>query len=318
MKFLLPAVMLAVAVSGASPVPKPGVPAVQRPAATLKPAATIALGGRPDWMVVTDDAIWVQNGRMRTIHRIDPVTSREIAQVACPGEPDSGLAAGFGLIWVPLFGDEPALIGINPATNLIERNFRIAAADPEGGIAASDDSLWLASDQEGPLLRIDPATGAIRQRVAVPPGSVNPIRVGDFIWVTSGTANLVTCVDARTGAMRARVPTGPKPRFSTSDGKFLWVLNQGDGSVTKIDVATHQVVATIALGVPGGGGEICVGGGAVWVTVLGVPLTRVDATTNAVTAQWVGAGGDSVRYGFGSLWLCDLTGGKLWRFTPAP
>jgi hypothetical protein len=32
-----------------------------------------------------------------------------------------------------------------------------------------------------------------------------------------------------------------------------------------------------------------------------------------VVAQWNGSGGDSVRYAFGSVWLTDLRGEKVWR-----
>ena len=318
MKIGIVAMGLAVTALGADEPKVTGVKAAQRPFGDISPVATIEVGGRPDWMVLTEDAVWMQNGKSRVIHRINPQTNREVARIECPGEPDSGLAAGFGFIWVPLVGDKPGLIGINPRTNRIERTFPIAPADAEGGIATSEDSIWMTTDPHGPLLRINPDTGEIRQRIAVPPGSVNPIRVGPHIWVTSLEANVITCIDARSGEPLAQVPTGPKPRFSTTDGRFLWVLAQGDGSVTKIDLQTRRAVATIPLRVPGGGGEICTGAGAVWVTILDLPLTKVDAATDRVQAQWVGPGGDSARYGFDSIWLCDLRGGKLLRFKPAP
>ena len=298
--------------------PPPGIKEVQRPFADLTPVATIPLGGRPDWMVVTADALWVQNSRTHTVHRIDPTTNKEVARIECPGEPDSGIAHGFGHIWVPIIGPTPELIGIDERTNKIARRFPIGPADAEGGIAASDDSLWMVSEKEGPLLRLDPTTGEVMQRIPLPPGSVNPVRVGSEIWVTSGPAAVVSCVDAKTGSVLAQVPTGPKPRFSTSDGRHLWVLAQGDGSVAKIDVTDRKVVATIPLGVPGGGGEICVGAGAVWVTVFDLPLTKIDAVTDRVTRQWIGRGGDSVRFGFDSIWLCNLRDGYLLRFLPAP
>ena len=52
--------------------------------------------------------------------------------------------------------------------------------------------------------------------------------------------------------------------------------------------------------------------------MLDLPLTKVDAATDRVQAQWIGPGGDSVRYGFDSIWLTDLRGGKLLRFKPTP
>ena len=49
-------------------------------------------------------------------------------------------------------------------------------------------------------------------------------------------------------------------------------------------------------------------------TVFRVPLTRIDAKTNTVVRQWIGKGGDSLRVGFGSLWITDYKQGLLVRF----
>jgi DNA-binding beta-propeller fold protein YncE len=82
---------------------------------------------------------------------------------------------------------------------------------------------------------------------------------------------------------------------------------------------TNGLVATTPVGTPGGGGEIAFGEGAVWTAFLGFPLTRIDAQTNRVTAQWRGPGGDSVRVANGVLWLTDYKGGTVSRFNlPLP
>jgi hypothetical protein len=73
------------------------------------------------------------------------------------------------------------------------------------------------------------------------------------------------------------------------------------------------VTATIQVGIPGAGGDIGYGAESVWPTVFGVPLTRIDATANKVVRQWVGKGGDSLRYGFGSIWITDYKKGLLSR-----
>jgi hypothetical protein len=109
------------------------------------------------------------------------------------------------------------------------------------------------------------------------------------------------------------VPTGPGPRFlNGADGK-IWTLNQGDGSLTSIDTRTSQAIRTVALGTPGNGGDIAVGGGMVWTTMPKVPLTAVDEATGVVQCQWVGAGGDSLAIGHGAIWLTDYHGGTISR-----
>jgi streptogramin lyase len=76
------------------------------------------------------------------------------------------------------------------------------------------------------------------------------------------------------------------------------------------------VIATVEVGVPGGGGEIAVGEGSVWVTSFEFPLSRIDPATNTVVQQFHGPGGDAVRVGLGSVWLSNLRQGNVWRLDP--
>ena len=91
---------------------------------------------------------------------------------------------------------------------------------------------------------------------------------------------------------------------------------RADGSITRVDPATNKVVATIAAGVPGGGGEIAAGEGSIWVTTFEYPITRIDPSTNTVAQQFYGDGGDSIRAGLGAIWLTNLKAGTVWRLDP--
>jgi virginiamycin B lyase len=82
----------------------------------------------------------------------------------------------------------------------------------------------------------------------------------------------LTAVDATTGDVIAAIPVGPKPRFLTAGLGSIWTLNQGDGTVTRIDSQTRRVTATIAVGIPGHGGDIAFGAGSIWATVSDVAL----------------------------------------------
>jgi virginiamycin B lyase len=73
------------------------------------------------------------------------------------------------------------------------------------------------------------------------------------------------------------------------------------------------VSATIQVGIPGTGGDIDYGAESVWLTVFDVPLTRIDGTSNKVVRQWVGNGGDSLRFGFDAIWLTNYKKGLLSR-----
>ena len=103
--------------------------------------------------------------------------------------------------------------------------------------------------------------------------------------------------------------------FLSVGGGSIWVLNQGDGTVARIDLSTGKRIALIEAGIAGEGGEMTFGDGAVWATMIGYPITRISPDTNRVVGQWHGDGGDSIRVGYGSLWLTNLKGGKVWRLS---
>ena len=97
----------------------------------------------------------------------------------------------------------------------------------------------------------------------------------------------------------------------------MWVLNQADGTVSKIDPRTNEVVATIAVGVPGPGGDIAAGEGAVWVRATKVLLSVIDPKTNEVIKRFGPAqGSGAVRAGDGKVWVSAHDVNKVWRLNP--
>jgi virginiamycin B lyase len=307
-------VVLAQTSGTGSDVPKPGVKEVQVPFASLKPTATFKVGGTADWVLVTNDAIWVAATKPNSLQRIDPATNTVVSKVDLPGEACSGLAFGFGSIWVPLCAKKPSLARVDAVKNKISAMLPVGPAGPEGGIAVSGDSIWIVTDKKGTLARIDPDTDRVRQKIPLPPGSYNPIFSDGVVWITGFDSSVLTAVDALTGEVLVSIPVGPKPRFLTAGGGSVWTLNQGDGTVSRVDEKSRKLTATIALGIPGLGGDISYGADSVWATVFDVPLTRIDSQTNKVLRQWVGPGGDSLRFGHDSVWLTDYHNGLVWRF----
>src|SRR5215472_11018711 len=76
--------------------PKPGVKEVQLPLASLKPSTTFKVGGTADWVLLTEDAVWITTTKPYSLRRIDPATNKVIASVRLSGEACSGLEFGFG------------------------------------------------------------------------------------------------------------------------------------------------------------------------------------------------------------------------------
>ena len=277
----------------------------------LPKAATITVKGDPDWLAATPDAIWLTSERTDSVLRLNAATNQP-GTVVTVHKPCSGLAVGFGSLWVPSCGDK-SVVRVDATTGAVQAMIPAGPADSEGGITTGAGSVWLVTSKYGELTRIDAATNKVVVAIRIPPGSFNPLFAEGSVWVTSNSGNALVRVDPVTNKVVGSTAVGPKPRFLAYGAGSIWVLNQGDGTVSRVDAKTGRLVATIAAGIPGHGGEITFGAGSVWATEMEFPLTRIDAETNKVVAQWHGPGGDSVRYAFGTVWLTDLKGGKVWR-----
>ena len=287
------------------------IPGAQHKMAELTPIATFAVQGHPDWMAVTDDAVWVTSSSANHVVRLDAKTNQPGAVVTV-AKPCAGLALGFGSLWIPSCGDH-TVVRVDPETGAGQAIIAAGPADSEGGIAAGAGSVWIVTSKDGDLARIDPSTNTVSSHIRIPAGSFNPIFADGSIWVSSNVGGTLVRVDPATNQVVGQTPVGPMPRFLTAGAGAVWVLNQGDGTIARVDTATGKRTAVIPAGIPGLGGEIAFGDGAVWATVFEYPITRIDAATNQVTGQWSGPGGDSIRYGHGSVWLTSLISGKVWR-----
>ena len=287
--------------------------AEQRAFQELERTVVIELGAAADWVEITPDAVWVGAKQPDTVTKIDPRTNRRAATVHLPGNACGGIAAGFGSLWVPLCAAKPGLAQVDLKSAKLTRVLPIGPPAKEGGITTGGGSVWLVIDKQGTLARIDPASGEVRQRIRIAPGSYNPLFADGKVWVTRVEGSEVTSIDATSGEVLGTIATGPAPRFLAAGGGAVWTLNQGDGTVTRIDSQTRKAVKSIALKTPGPGGDIKYSDGRVWTTMMETPLSVIDAATNTLLCQWAGAGGDSLGIGHGAIWLTDFHAGTIAR-----
>ena len=296
--------------------PRPGVkdPGVRIAITALKPDAVFEAPGAPDWIAI-DESVWVSNGPKNSVVRIDPKSNQVIGSVTVGNKPCSGLATGFGSLWVPICGDQ-TLSRVDLKEGKLTGTIPIGIADSEGGLATGADSVWIVTDKKGTLARIDPATNKVVAEIQVPPGSFTVAFGEGAVWVTGTETNVLTRIQPDTNLVVETIPVGRSPRFLTIGGGFIWTLNQTNGDVSKVDPKPNKVVDTIEVGVPGPGGEIAFGEGSVWVTSFEFPISRIDPAAGKVVQQFAGEGGDAIRVGLGSVWLSNIRAGTVWRLDP--
>ena len=295
----------------------PGVPGVQAPMSNLIPDGQYNLGtGGPDWLAITEDSVWTNSSGTDLVYRMDPRNNAILATVPVK-RPCSGFAVAVGTLWAPSCGDH-TISRIDLATNQVVAKVPVGPANSEGGIAFGAGAAWMPSDDKtGTIVsRIDPVTNKVSAEISVAPGSYTAVYGYNLVWVSSTQKSLVSVIHPATNRVIAEIPVDKNPRFMAAGEGYVWTLNQGTGTVTKIDPRTLKVVATIEVGVPGTGGDIATGEGAVWLSIRAMPVIRIDPASNKVTAQLTGPGGDAMRVGHGYVWLSNGRQHTVWRFLP--
>jgi YVTN family beta-propeller protein len=292
----------------------PGVPEVQRPMSRIIPDAEYAINGNPDWLAVTEDSVWVNSKPTDMVFRMDPNSNQVVATVPVK-KPCSGFAVAAGTLWSPSC-EENVIYRIDLVTNKVVAKVPVGPADTEGGIAFGSGSAWMPSDPKGIVSRIDPATNKVIAQIKVAPGSFTAVYGYGLVWVSSTEKSIVSVIHPANNEVIAEIPVDENPRFMAAGEGYVWTLNQRKGNVSKIDPRTKKVVATIEVGVPGLGGDIAAGEGSVWVTEKTIPISRIDPSSNKVTAQFAGPGGDAMRVGHGYVWLSNGRRSNVWRFAP--
>lgn len=295
---------------------------VRRPLDSLPVAHRYSLPASPDWLALGFGSVWVINYRPSAVHRLDPKADTVLASIPLPEDACLGIVVSPASIWIASC-QAGELDEIDPTTNRVRHRYS-AGIGPgrEGAFAYAAGSLWVPSnrpDTTGSLiLRIDPATGRTVARIIVGPRSDVVVAGFGSVWVASSAADSVFRLDPVRNAITARIGVGPSPKFMAVDGPALWVQNRRDGTVSRVDPGTNLEVARVGSGAPTEWGDLAAGEGAVWLSVDGKPVTRIDPLTNRVTHQYVGgSGADAIRVGFGSLWVADHQHGEVWRIPVA-
>jgi virginiamycin B lyase len=285
------------------------------PASDLSIVATINVG-HSDWMGVGYDSLWVPTGGQ--LLRISPTTHAVLKRIPIGQAPYRGVGIGEGGIWIPNVGDN-TLSKIDPATDTVVGSYPVSlGGDSEGSVGVGEGAVWLVTDAEGTqagtLSRIDPNDGHVVANVPVAADSHGVVVAGGFVWVTSAEGNCVTKVDPGTNTVAGTIPVGDSPRFIAAGEGAVWVLSQGTGKVSRIDPAEGRVVSVIDAEAAGGGGDIAVGEGFLWVTTFARPVTKIDPRNDTVVAAYEGGSfGDAIRAGLGAVWV---SGSHIWQMRP--
>ncbi|HYC82773.1 MAG TPA: serine/threonine-protein kinase [Solirubrobacterales bacterium] len=150
------------------------------------------------------------------------------------------------------------------------------------GVAVGGGSVWITDSASGRLLRLDPESGRLRERIEVGgrPGAV--VYGGNRVWVADERGAGVTAVNAAGGRVfRRHIAPHASPLRLAAGAGGVWVANASAGTVRRIDLGTATPSVTIPAG--RGLGGITVARGFVWVAdSRSGTVAKIDPAIRAV------------------------------------
>jgi YVTN family beta-propeller protein len=200
-------------------------------------------------------------------------------------------------------------------------------ATPSAGLDATSSAVWVPSDLDGSISRVDPLTNEVTASIDL--GSSRSCTLcwgavathADSVWATSSSARLTLLgIDPRSNQITAHLPLPvfPSAVMTTSDGT-VWVASVLDSAVLRFDPASEQVLTRINIPRPS---RLAAGEGALWVISLpdDAPDGRVvaiDTQTDSIIATVeVGVQPIAIAVGEGSVWVVDQGRQRLQRIDP--
>ncbi len=239
---------------------------------------------------------------------------RVLSSVAGP-DPAFTIAAGEGGVWVP-DDREGTLLRIDPRTGQLAATIPIAPKRPAlaglfDAVATSPGAVWVTSVVDS-MLRIDPATNRVAQRIALDMQPSSLSILGGDAWITGSQANRVLRVAVKTGAVEARIGvTDPGP-IAAGDGA-IWVVSEREGILSRIDPATNAVeqVLQAAAGADYVVDAVVATTQGAWFRDLAAQNVRyVDAATRIAT-EHADVGG-TATWAVTDPYTVTTTGGAVW------
>jgi YVTN family beta-propeller protein len=231
--------------------------------------------------------------------------------------------------WLGALGLLLAACGPSTPVNVLARVLAVIPvhATPSAGLGGDSSAIWVPSDLDGSISRVDPLTNEVSATIQVATSRSCTLCWGAVtthagsVWATSSSARLALLgIDPVSNRVSTSValPVFPSAVMSTSDGT-VWIASVLDSAVVKFDPLSQQVQARIGVPRPS---RLAAGDGAVWV--ISIPddapdgrVVAIDTRTDQVVANVeVGVQPTAIAFGEGGVWVVDEGRQRLQRIDP--
>ena len=254
---------------------------------TREVVARVPVGSSPTLIREGEGSVWVADKVDLTVTEIDLESRRVLRTVGIGFRPED-LVARNDTVWA--FDKEERLLARLGEEQTWER-FENPDFDGVEQIAVDDHAVWLAGGRR--LIRVDPGSGEGVESAPMPAPVDGIAAGGDNVWAVSSRQAAVLRIDPLTAEIRDRITmvgAGPQRLTITADSDFIWVLQGDTATVVKIDPDLHDVVETYRLGLGRGALALAAREGAAGVSnAFDGTVTRIDESTNEVASIAVSA-----------------------------
>jgi streptogramin lyase len=278
----------------------------------------IELGDRPSAVAVGGGSIWVADGGLGVVERVDPESGRSV-QIPVGSDP-AGVAFTPSAVWVANSGDG-TVTRIAPSGRPV--SFRVGNGPT--GVVSYDNAIWVTLSLDDAVVRVDPTDDHVSMPI---PAGADPTAIAagaGKLWVTNESRGQVTPIDPQQRRAEAPIPVGAGPNSIVAGSDDVWVANTLNANVSDIDPSDEHVRQTLRLdGVPT---SLAVAGDGVLATTASGAVWRIDragsrrlgslgvapqASVSAGGSVWVAAAPPPSRHLGGTLLLANAGSEPDW------
>ena len=183
-------------------------------------------------------------------------------------------------------------------------------------LAIGAGAVWVGSSTDGSVYRIDMASNSVTATIKVTDTAVNGLCFADNAVWVTTVDFGLSKIDPSTNKATARVNVETIPRGVVGGNGAVWVAAPIANQIIKVDAAALKISANIAAG-----NAIGVALAKDWVAVANYKegtVALIKATDNSAAGEVaVGKNLQSIAYGRGSLWVTSYDDNALYRIDPA-
>jgi DNA-binding beta-propeller fold protein YncE len=186
-------------------------------------------------------------------------------------------------------------------------------------IAADDEAIWVSSEPDGTLTRLDPDSGEpVGEPLRLGAG-ISGVAVGaGSVWVADPPAGEVLRVDPGSGRVTSRIAVGGRPGPIAFGAGRVWVADEDGAGISAINAKGGRVYRR-GLAPHAAPLRLAVGAGGLWVSSASTgSVRRIDlGSARPGEAIAVGRGPAGVTVAQGLVWVANSRGNTVSRVDPS-